>query len=55
VVPRLLATEAARCPSPSQTRMVYSAAAIESAEKNARLPIDDPRWKATTVYEFAND
>jgi hypothetical protein len=40
---------------PRQTRMVYSAAAIEAAEKNARLLIDDPRWKATTVYEFAND
>jgi hypothetical protein len=35
--------------------MLYSAAAIEAAEKNARLLIDDPRRNATTVYEFAND
>lgn len=36
-------------------RIAYSAAAVEVAENNPRLLIDEPGWKATTVYGFAKD
>lgn len=36
-------------------QVVYAAAAIEVAEDNPRLLIDEPGWKATTVYDFAKD
>lgn len=35
--------------------IVYTAAAIEVAKNNSRLLIDEPGWKATTVYGFAKD
>lgn len=36
----------------SADRITYSAAAIEAAEKNPRLLIDEPGWQATHVYGF---
>lgn len=36
-------------------KIVYLAAAVEVAENNPRLLIDEPGWKATTVYGFAKD
>jgi hypothetical protein len=38
-----------------QDTIVYTAAAIKVAESNPRLLIDEPGWKATTVYGFAKD
>lgn len=35
--------------------IVYAAAAVEVAESNPRLLIDEPGWTATTVYGFAKD
>jgi hypothetical protein len=35
------------------TPVVYSAAVLKAAEANPRLLIDQPGWKATTVYGFA--
>jgi hypothetical protein len=35
--------------------MVYSAAVIKAAEDNPRLLIDQPGWKVTTVYGFAEE
>jgi hypothetical protein len=37
------------------TPVVYSAAVLKAAEDNPRLLIDQPGWKATTVYGFAED
>lgn len=36
-------------------QIAYSAAAVEVAKDNPRLLIDEPGWKATTVYGFAKD
>ena len=36
-------------------QITYSAAAVEVAKNNPRLLIDEPGWKATTVYGFAKD
>jgi hypothetical protein len=39
---------------PGSTRTVaYSAMVLKAAEQNPRLLIDEPGWKATTVYGFA--
>lgn len=60
-VPAWLAEREAAVPGDSQAvdrgdgsvdRIAYSAAAIEAAEKNPRLLIDEPGWTATHVYGF---
>ncbi|MET8833449.1 hypothetical protein ABZV78_05975 [Micromonospora sp. NPDC004540] len=35
------------------TPVVYSPVALQAAERNPRLLIDEPGWKVTTVYGFA--
>ncbi|MEV4812203.1 hypothetical protein [Micromonospora avicenniae] len=39
--------------APAGTPIMYSAAAIKAAEENPRLLINQPGWKVTTVYGFA--
>jgi hypothetical protein len=41
--------------SGATTTTTYSSMVLKAAEQNPRLLIDQPGWKATTVYGFADD
>ncbi|MDI6102551.1 hypothetical protein QLQ12_28415 [Actinoplanes sp. NEAU-A12] len=47
--------QAAPVPGSSATEQAYPAMVLKAAEANPRLLIDEPGWKATTVYGFAKD
>lgn len=47
--------QAAPVPGTSAGEKVYPAMVLKAAEANPRLLIDEPGWKAATVYGFAED